>query len=58
MSAPKLKLDQPLVLIATYTCGGVHPGQVKPGSPIELTTSRVEALQARQSCASPLEFFT
>ncbi len=32
------------------TCGGIHPGQVEPASPIELTTSRTEALQARRSC--------
>ncbi len=34
------------------------PVWVEPASPIELTTSRTEALQARWLCASPLETFT
>ncbi len=33
-------------------------GRVGPASPIELTTSRTGALQARRSCASSLETFT
>ncbi len=32
----------------------IHPGRVEPASPIALTTSRTEALQARRSCASSL----
>ncbi len=41
------------------TCTGVsiHPGRVEPALPIELTTYRKEALQARWSCASSLETF-
>ncbi len=27
------------------TCGGIRPGWVEPASPVELTTSRVEALE-------------
>ncbi len=41
----------------TYTCGGVHPRRVEPASPIELTMLRTETLQARRSCASPIETF-
>ncbi len=33
----------------TCTCGGIHPERVEPASPTELTTSRIEALQARHS---------
>ncbi len=40
------------------TCVGIHPGRVEPASSIELTTSRTETLQARQSCASSLDTFT
>ncbi len=42
----------------TWTCVGIHPGRVEPASPIALTTSRMEALQARRSCASSLDTFT
>ncbi len=42
----------------TCTCVGIHPGRVEPASPITLTTSRTEALQAGRSCASSLENFT
>ncbi len=45
-------------LILSCTCVGIHPGRVEPASPIELTTSRTEALQARRSCASSPETFT
>ncbi len=44
--------------LITYTCVGIHPGRVEPVSPIALTTSRVNALQARRSCASSLDTFT
>ncbi len=44
--------------LLTHTCVGIPPGQVEPTSPIELTTSRTKALQARRSCASSLETFT
>ncbi len=37
----------------TCICGGIRPGWVEPASPIELTTSRAEAFQARRSCAWP-----
>ncbi len=40
------------------TCVGIHPGRVEPASPIELATSRTEALQPRWSCASSLKTFT
>ncbi len=33
--------------LLTCTCVGIRPGRVEPASPIELTTSRTEALQAR-----------
>ncbi len=39
-------------------CVGIYPGRVEPASPIALTTSRTEALQARQFCASSLDTFT
>ncbi len=45
------------VVVNTCTCGGFHPGRVEPASPIELTTSRIEALQVRRSCASSLKTF-
>ncbi len=40
---------------------GLHwhkPGRIEPESPIALTTSLTEALQARRSCASSLDTFT
>ncbi len=40
-----------MIDVLTYTCVGIHPGRVEPASPIALTTSRTEALQARRSCA-------
>ncbi len=43
--------------VLTCTCVGIHPWQIKPTSPIELTTSRTEAPQARRSCASSLDTF-
>ncbi len=50
------KLDETNAL--PCTCVGIHPGRVEPASPIELTTPRMEALQARRSCASSLKTFT
>ncbi len=47
-----------LVHLLTCTCVGIHPGRVEPASPIALTTSRAEALQAWRSCASSLDTFT
>ncbi len=44
--------------LLTCTNVGIHPGRVEPASPIALTTSRMEALQARRSCASSLDTFT
>ncbi len=41
--------------LLTCTCVGIHPGRVEP---IELTTSRTEALQARRSFATSIETFT
>ncbi len=41
----------------TLTWGGIHLGWVEPASPIQLTTSRTEALQTRRSCASSQEPF-
>ncbi len=46
------------VYLLTCTCVGIHPGRVEPASPVALTTSRTEALQARRSCASSLDIFT
>ncbi len=46
------------VQITYFTCGGITQGRVESTSPIELTTSRMEALQARRLCASSLEAFT
>ncbi len=43
--------------LLTCTCVGIHLGRVEPASPIALTTSRTEALQARRSCASSLDTF-
>ncbi len=45
-------------LTCTCTCVSIHPGLVEPASPIALTTSRTEALQARRSCANSLDIFT
>ncbi len=45
-------------VLLTCTCVGIHPGWVEPASPIALTTSRTDALQARRSCASSLDTFT
>ncbi len=39
------------------TCVGIHPGWVEPASPIEVTTSQMEALQARWSSARSLAAF-
>ncbi len=47
----------PLINLLT-TCVDIHLGLVEPVSPIELTTSRAEALQAPRSCASSLDTFT
>ncbi len=44
--------------LLTCNCGGNHPGWVEPASTTELTTFRIEALQARWSCASSLQTFT
>ncbi len=44
--------------LLTCTCVDIHPGRVEPASPIALTTSRTEALQARRSRASSLDTFT
>ncbi len=44
--------------LLTCTCVGIHPGRVEPASPVELTASRTEALQARRSCPSSIETFT
>ncbi len=46
------------IAILTCACFGIHKGRVEPASLIQLTISRTEALQARQSCASSLETFT
>ncbi len=46
------------LLTCTCTCVGIHPGRVEPASPIALTTSRMQAFQARWSCASSLDTFT
>ncbi len=43
--------------LLTCTCVGIHPRRVEPASPIALTTSRTEALQARRSCASSVDSF-
>ncbi len=51
----KNKLTYMYLLVSAFTQEG---GGVKPTSPIELTTSRTEELQARRSCASLLEIFT
>ncbi len=40
------------------TCVGIHSGRVEPASPIALTTSQTEALQAQWSCASSLDTLT
>ncbi len=40
----------------TSTCVGIHAGRVEPVSPMELAMSRTEALQARRSCVSSLDF--
>ncbi len=42
----------------TCTCVSIQPGRVEPASPIKLTSSRAEVLQARRSCASSLGAFT
>ncbi len=42
----------------TCPCVGIHLGRVEPVSPIDLTTLRTEAAQARRSCASAQETFT
>ncbi len=44
--------------VLTCTCVGIHQGRVELASPIALTTSRTEALQAQRSCASLLDTFT
>ncbi len=44
--------------IFARSCGGIHSGRVKKASPIELTTSRIEAPQARRACASSWETYT
>ncbi len=47
-----------IVLVLTCTCVGIHPGQIEPALPIQLTTSRTEALHARRSYVSSLETLT
>ncbi len=49
--------DIPEVYLLTCTYGGIQSGWVEPASPIELTTSRVDAPQARWSCSNSLETF-
>ncbi len=39
------------------TCAGIHPGRVEPSSLMEMAAWRVEAPQARRSCAILLEIF-
>ncbi len=39
-------------------CIGIHPERFEPASPIELTTSRMEAPQTRRACARSLDTFT
>ncbi len=46
------------VYLLTCACVSIHLGRVEPASLIALTTSRMEALQARRSCASSLDTFT
>ncbi len=45
-------------LVLNYTFAGIHPGRIEPAAPIELTASRINAFQARRSCASSQETFT
>ncbi len=45
----------PPYLCYLYTCVGIHPGRFEPESPMELTTSRTEALQTQRSSANSLE---
>ncbi len=40
------------------TYGSIHPGRVELASPTELTTSLIEAPNARQPCGSSLRTFT
>ncbi len=40
------------------TCGGVHPGRAELASSMESTASRIQAPEARRSCASSLGIFT
>ncbi len=47
-----------VVYLLTCICVDIHPGRVQPASPIAVTTSRTEALQARRSYASSLDVFT
>ncbi len=54
---PRIKHASKTSLL-TGTCVAIHPGRVEPALPVELTTSRTEALQARRSCASLLETFS
>ncbi len=46
------------LFLPNCTSIGIRPGRVEPASPIELTTSRTEALQAWRPIASSLEAFT
>ncbi len=48
----KRKRKYPVALVS-----GIHPEQVEPASPIELTTSWAKAPHTRRSCARSLEKF-
>ncbi len=52
------QIVRPRVILLTCTCVAIHPERVEPASPIDLTTCRTEALQARRFCASSLDTFT
>ncbi len=46
------------IRIGLIICDGVHPERVELTSPMEYTTSRVDAPQVRRSCENALEIFT
>ncbi len=47
-----------LLHLLNCTCAGIRLGQIEPASPVELSTLRTEATQARVSFAGKLEAFT
>ncbi len=54
----KCQIVKASLTYCSCTCVGIRPWRVEPSSLIEFTTSRIETLPTRRSCAISLETFT